>query len=294
MTATARCLKVGDITIRGLSDGLMPVPPEILFPDVPPAHWGQYRARFPESFIDLVRDGRQQTFFNTNIGVFHIVSRDSEVICDTGLGPSTELLGHKSEGRLPGEMEAQGIDPSAVDTVFLTHLHADHIGWNMSPAQGNKLTPTFAKARYAFGRADWEHFTSEASMAGEDGPYTRRSAVPVVEQGRAQLMDGETALAPGITAIPTPGHTPGHMSLLIASRNERAIILGDLVGTPAQISEPERPYGGDADVQLGIASRTKTLDMAEREGMLVLGPHLSRPGWGRIVRFQGRRYWHAL
>jgi glyoxylase-like metal-dependent hydrolase (beta-lactamase superfamily II) len=294
MTATARSLKVGDITIRGLSDGLMPVPPEVLFPDLPPAHWDQYRSRFPEAFIDLMRDGRKQTFFNTNIGVFYITSRGEELICDTGLGPGTELLGYRSEGRLPGEMAAQGIDPSAVDTVFLTHLHADHIGWNTSPGARGGLAPTFTKARYAFGRADWEHFSSEASMSGEDGPYTRRSVAPLMEQGRAQLLEVETALAPGITAIPTPGHTPGHMSLLIASRNERAIILGDLVGTPAQISEAERPYGGDADVALGIASRAKALDMAEREGMVVLGPHLSKPGWGRVVRFQGRRYWQAL
>ncbi|MBI4218928.1 MAG: MBL fold metallo-hydrolase, partial [Chloroflexi bacterium] len=186
-----------------------------------------------------------------------------------------------------------GIDRTEIDTVFLTHLHADHVGWNVL-RKGGRVEPAFPKARYRFGKQDWEHFTSAAMMASEDGPVTRERVLPLRDMNLIDLLDGESDLAPGVTAIPTPGHTPGHMSLLIASENQRAIILGDLVGSPMQVTEADLPYAGDTDVELGRRTRTQILDLAEREGQLVLGPHLPRPGWGRLVRFDGRRYWQAL
>jgi glyoxylase-like metal-dependent hydrolase (beta-lactamase superfamily II) len=131
-------------------------------------------------------------------------------------------------------------------------------------------------------------------LASEDGPVTRKRVQPLYDMGRIDLMDRETELAAGVTAIPTPGHTPGHMSLLLSSGAERAVILGDLVGSPMQISEPGLPYEGDTDKPMGIAARNSILDMAERDGMLVLGSHLPRPGWGRLIRFEGRRYWQGL
>ena len=190
-------------------------------------------------------------------------------------------------------MAAQGIDRSSVATVFLTHLHADHVGWNVV-RQSGRVVPAFPRARYRFGTRDWEHFTSSAMLASEDGPTTRERILPLHEMGLIDLLDGETELAHGVIAIPTPGHTPGHMSLLIASRGERAVMLGDLVGSPMQITESDLPYAGDTDVKLWRTTRIQVLEMAERARRIVLGPHLPKPGSGTRVRFQGRRHFAGL
>ena len=107
-------------------------------------------------------------------------------------------------------------------------------------------------------------------------------------------MDGETELAPGITAFPTPGHTPGHMSLLIASNNKRALLVGDILGSPMQATETEYRYTPDWNAEMGIKARKAILDQAEKENAVVLGSHLSYPGWGTLIRWNGRRYWQAL
>ena len=143
--------------------------------------------------------------------------------------------------------------------------------------------------------ADWKHFTTDALLADPyRGEHTRRSLLPLEELDALDLMDGETELAPGVTAFPTPGHTPGHMSLLIASRNERALLVGDILGSPMQATETDFHYSPDWDGPMGIAARRDILDRAEREGALVIGSHFSYPGWGAIIRWEGRRCWKAL
>ena len=118
--------------------------------------------------------------------------------------------------------------------------------------------------------------------------------MPLEKQGVLDLMDGETELAHGITAFPTPGHTPGHMSLLIASNNERAMLVGDILGSPMQATETDLHYWPDWDGPMGIKTRKDILDRAEREDSVVIGSHLSYPGWGTMIRWEGRRYWKAL
>ena len=154
---------------------------------------------------------------------------------------------------------------------------------------------SFPNARYRVHEDDWNHFTADELLADEtSGESTTRSVIPVEEQGALDLMDGETELAPGITAYPTPGHTPGHMSLLIASNNERALLVGDILGSPMQATETEFGYSPDWNGPMGIKARNDILDKAERDKAVVIGSHLSYPGWGRMIRWEGRRYWKAL
>ena len=131
-------------------------------------------------------------------------------------------------------------------------------------------------------------------MSGASGDTMRRSVLPLEGAGVLDLMDGETELAPGVTAIHTPGHTPGHMSLLLSSGRERALLIGDVLGSPMHVTEPDLHYWPDHDKPRGIETRHGLLDMAESEDMIVLGSHLSPPGWGTLVRWEGRRYWRAF
>ncbi len=289
----AHTLKVGDITITALSDGVQPCDQRALFPQTPPSLWDKYKPRFPECYTDVEVKGQKQEWFNTNIGVFAFHSRGKTVLADTGNGPGILMFGFPVKEELLGDMAAKGVDTASVNTVFLTHLHGDHVGWNLL-RDGGKVRPAFPKAKYAFGGADWEHFTKPEILAGPRGETMRRSVLPLAELGALDLLAGERELAPGVTALPSPGHTPGHMSLLISSGNERALLLGDLIGSPMQVTETDEFYNPDTDGPLGRASRKSMLDLAERDNMVVLASHLPRPGWGRLVRFQGRRYWQAL
>jgi glyoxylase-like metal-dependent hydrolase (beta-lactamase superfamily II) len=204
------------------------------------------------------------------------------------------MLGYPAPGELIVDFERNGIGLDTIDTVFLTHLHGDHVGWNLREDLPDRPL-SFPNARYRVHQADWDHFTTDEMLADTyRGEHTRRSAIPIQERGVLDLMDGETELAPGITAFPTPGHTPGHMSLLIASNNKRALLIGDIMGSPMQATETDFYYSPDWDGPMGIQARKDILDTAERDDAVVIGSHLSYPGWGMMVRWEGRRYWKAL
>jgi len=279
-------LTVGDVHITGLTDGSVTFDPRQLFPETPLETWEPFYDRFPEYF-----SGQH---FKNNLGSFVFTSGDQRVIADTGFGPHGEMLGHPAPGELMNDLAKNGIDPDSINTVFLTHLHGDHVGWNLREDRRDRPV-TFPNAKYRVHEADWNHFTSPELLDHPlRGKPTRRSVIPLDEMGLLELMDGETELAPGVTAFPTPGHTPGHMSLLIASQNERAILVGDILGSPMQATATDYLYTPDWDTQMGVNARNSILDKAENEKAVVIGSHLSYPGWGTMIRWEGKRYWNAL
>ncbi len=254
-------LQIGDVHITGLSDGSISFDPRVLFPEESLEIWEPYYDRFPEYFSGQ--------FFQNNLGSFVFTSGGKRVLADSGFGPHGDMLGHPAPGELIQDFEKNGIGLDTIDTVFLTHLHDDHVGWN--------------------------HFTTEEMLSDPNrGEAANRSVMPLEKQGVLDLMDGETELAHGITAFPTPGHTPGHMSLLIASNNERAMLVGDILGSPMQATETDLHYWPDWDGPMGIKTRKDILDRAEREDSVVIRSHLSYPGCGTMIRWEGRRYWKAL
>jgi glyoxylase-like metal-dependent hydrolase (beta-lactamase superfamily II) len=278
-------LKVGDVTVTALTDGTIRFDQRVLFPDVPLEAWEPFYDRFPEYFSG--------PHFQNNIGAFVFSSNGKSVIADTGFGPHGKMLGEPAPGELMRDMERKGALRQDIDVVFMTHLHGDHVGWNMHE-DGDASQPTFPNARYRVHEADWAHFTREEVLAGPRGEAMNRSVLPVERNGLLDLMDGETELAPGVTAFHTPGHTPGHMSLLIASQNQRALLIGDIAGSPMQLTETEWRYSPDWDAEMGRQARRAIIEKAVGEDAIVMGAHLSYPGWGRIVTWEGRRYWKAL
>jgi len=299
---------VGDIRIVALSDGHMAFPTRHLFPETPETVWDGYRDRFPEAF--------DSHGFFINIGVFLVASGDRNLLVDTGLGPhgveassgAVEPIDerYRELGGVPGwrarnvgkpelvdGFRRRRIPLDQVDTVFLTHLHGDHIGWSLS-RHNSQWLPTFPKARYLLQQADWDHFTNPELLDADPQHRAERTYLPLSDLGVLDLIRGDQEVAPGVTAIHTPGHTPGHMSMLLASGAERALIIGDVLGNPMQASEPDLPYSPDFAPQQARDTRHRLLDLAEEDDMVVLGSHLSRPGWGRLIRWKGRRYWQGL
>jgi glyoxylase-like metal-dependent hydrolase (beta-lactamase superfamily II) len=117
---------------------------------------------------------------------------------------------------------------------------------------------------------------------------------PLLTLGLIELMHGEHTLTRHLTAVPTPGHTPGHMSILITSGGEQALVLGDAAHSPVQLEEPDWVSRADMDPDLTRRTRKALIERLERERLLVLAGHFEAPGFGRIVRLDGRRSWRGL
>jgi glyoxylase-like metal-dependent hydrolase (beta-lactamase superfamily II) len=117
---------------------------------------------------------------------------------------------------------------------------------------------------------------------------------PLQELGALELIEGDRDLTPQIRLLHTPGHTPGHLSTLITSGGERALIWGDVAIHPAQVSQPEWNAMFDMDGETARATRAAILDRVEAEGMTVAARHFPEPGFGHVVRLEGRRYWKPL
>jgi glyoxylase-like metal-dependent hydrolase (beta-lactamase superfamily II) len=176
--------------------------------------------------------------------------------------------------------------------VFLTHLHPDHVGWNLRPG-GGPAQATFPRARYLTHQADWAAFQSPEVQGHFPFPYWQETLGPLETLGVLELLTGEQALTGEITAIPTPGHTPGSMGLAMVSGGQRALIIGDVTVNPAQVTEPDWVFAFDMDPAQAVQTRKQMIERAEAEEALLIACHFPHPGHGRLVRLEGRRYWQG-
>jgi glyoxylase-like metal-dependent hydrolase (beta-lactamase superfamily II) len=231
--------------------------------------------------IDAYRDRLEA---NGDIGMdclcFLLRADGRTVLVDTGLGP-------ESGGVLLDELREAGVRPEEIDEVIFTHLHGDHTGWNMDRATGE---PLFTRARYLVPQGDWDEQTSRAHPAAS---FTRDIA-PLNLMKRMELVGDGYSISPSLTTVHTPGHTPGHLSVAVASDGERGFILGDVVLTTIDVEQPDWSSTFDSDQDVARRTRYAILDRLEAEGALIGAAHLRAPGFGRIARTEGRRYWQGL
>lgn len=243
-----------------------------VFPGVMEDQWEPYRHRYPWAFAD-------RETLRGRVGAYVLRSPEGTVLVDTGVGPQAMGAG----GRLLVELENAGVYPEDVDAVFLTHLHGDHLGWSVKP-DGE---PVFPEARYVTQAAEWEI----------SAPYLGRAIAGLDDLGVLELLDGEEPVSEELTAIPTPGHSPGHSSLLVSSGGEQALVSGDAIVHPAQATEPTWNVHFDMDKEQAARTREMLLAWLESDGMIVAAGHIPGSGFGRVVRDggeEGRRYWHTL
>ena len=214
-----------------------------------------------------------------NFASFLIRDGDTTVLVDTGWGP-------EYEGQLLRELELTGVAPSEVDMVMFTHLHGDHTGWNIDRATGK---PLFGGARYLTPQGDWDLYSKEPSPAS-----FVRDMLPLERDGVLEHICGERTLTSSMTIIPTPGHTPGHMSLAISSHGEHGFVLGDVSISPIDVEHPELESPFDSDHVLATRTRQSTIPSLAAKNTLIAASHLPAPGLGHYVS-KGERYcWQAL
>ena len=277
-------LTIGNVSILSLSDGNMDGPVREMYGEEVARNWG---------CGCVSEETSAEPAFSTNLGSFLIRSGGKTLMVDTGMG---DVAGEGIDGEwgsLFSEMKANGVNAEEVDMVFMTHLHFDHTGWNVS-RNGSGPEVLFPNARYVTHEMDWDFFRNEPE-AKEKYYYEGETVEPLYEMGKLDVVSGEEwVINEEITAIHTPGHTPGHMSLLITSQGEQGLVLGDVAHHPKQVEETGWKVMADCDHDVARETRESVMKMVEEKGLKMAAGHFPAPGFGEIVRLEGRRVWQVL
>jgi glyoxylase-like metal-dependent hydrolase (beta-lactamase superfamily II) len=280
--------QIGKVRVtRVVELGPMPTSPKFFFKD-PPRDLVERHGWLKPHFAN--DEGR----LLMSIHAFVVESQGRRIVVDTCIGNDKRrsFEGWNQLGTsFLRDMTAAGFAPDTIDTVLCTHLHVDHVGWNTRLVDG-RWVPTFTKARYLFARKEWEHWSALAKMPAPYGDETATpddvlgdSVRPIIDAGLADLVETDHRLTDEVRLQPTPGHTPGHVSVCIESGGELALITGDLMHHPIQCAEPERAVNFDSEPDLARATRKTFLACCVRDKALVLGTHFAAPTAGHVVPF---------
>jgi glyoxylase-like metal-dependent hydrolase (beta-lactamase superfamily II) len=197
------------------------------------------------------------------------------IVVDTGLGNDKEGRSvptwNNRQAPFLEVMAAAGFPPDSIDTVLCTHLHVDHVGWN-TRLQGRQWLPTFEKARYVFGRREYEHWRDH-SLEPDKAAVFQDSVQPIMDAGKADLVESDARICDGISLIPTPGHSPGHMSVHIRSQGEEGLLCGDVAHHPCQMAHLDWSSTADSDPVQSAATRGDLFSRFSDRPVLVIGGH---------------------
>jgi glyoxylase-like metal-dependent hydrolase (beta-lactamase superfamily II) len=261
--------RVGSITVTAISDGYLDGTLDVL------RNISQEDAR--QILTDAFRPARR-----TAVNAFLIRTGDRCALMETGSG--NYLL--PTAGKVLANLAAAAAHPTAIDTILLTHMHPDHSAGLTDPATGRAHFPN---AELVVHENEPRHWFDDANMAkaNERGrklffECAREQTAPYRDRMRT-FMQGE--VFPGVTAIPRPGHTPGHTTFLISSGKDQLLIWGDTVHVPeVQTARPEVCMEFDTDADAAAASRRRVFDMVATDRLPVTGMHLHFPGFAHLVR----------
>jgi len=270
--------RLGNFQVTALSDGTVPQDLHALLTNTDPT---RIDALLKRSFLSNPVEA--------SINAFLIDTGSKLVLVDTGSGL---LFGPGNGGKLLGSLKAAGYAPEDVDDILITHIHTDHSGGLTSNDQ-----LVFANATVHVGKPDVDFFLNPANIHGVDGydkQYFEQAVAtvgPYVEAGRVQAFTGETQILPGIKAIPTPGHTPGHSFYLVESQGEAMQFIGDVVHVASvQFPETAITIRYDVDPKRADSQREKQFAVAATNRILIAAPHLPYPGIGHIRAEAGGGY----
>ena len=197
------------------------------------------------------------------------------IVVDTGLGNDKQGRGvptwNNRNGPFLDTLTDAGFPPDSIDTVLCTHLHVDHVGWNTKLVDG-KWVPTFPNARYLFGQTEYEYWRDHSHEPSQAAVFND-SVKPIMETGRAELIASDAQLTDEIRMIPTPGHSPGHMSLHITSDGEEGLLTGDVAHHPCQMAHLGWSSTADSDPKQSAETRRQLFSRFADRPVLVIGGH---------------------
>jgi glyoxylase-like metal-dependent hydrolase (beta-lactamase superfamily II) len=254
---------VGHLQLITLDDGSFPFPARYFFSNVPEQAWRSELTTDPDGKIEV----------GHNCGL--VASGAELILMDTGYGDQSH---DGRSGHLLDELGRAGYRREQVTMVVNTHAHGDHTNRN-TLRDGGRDGPAFPNARYFLGRADWERFSGPGGQVHRFDQHLRI----LFELGKLTLVDGPLQLTPEVSLLPTPGHTPGHMSVLVQSSGEMAIYLGDVCHHPLHFAHPGWVSCFDTDPAITPLTRAWLFRLARDKDALLVCPHAAPPGFGRLV-----------
>jgi glyoxylase-like metal-dependent hydrolase (beta-lactamase superfamily II) len=266
--------RIGDIVVTAISDGYLDGAYEFL------------RNIEPQEAERLLKDAYRPAPPRISVNAFVIHSGGRVALVDTG---SADSMG-PTLGHLPKHLAAAGIEPASLDTILLTHMHPDH---------SNGLTGPNGAARFphvelVVAERDVDHWHDDAAMAAA----TERQKLRFFQWAREQIKpyqsrrrDARGEVFPGVTALPFPGHTPGHTGYLVASKGEQLLSWGDILHVPdVQTRRPDVFMEPDTDPRAAVATRQRVFDMVATDRLLAAGMHMHFPGFLNLNRRPGGGY----
>ncbi len=270
----SRVLIVGSMAVEPLLDGPFPLTLDLI-PD----------ANNAEGMALLAAAGLPAAGPDTlPVNAFVVRQAGRVTLIDGGAGG---LFG-PALGKMPERLAAANVGATQVEAILLTHLHADHVGGLVLP-NGSARFPNAELVLQAGEAAFWtDDGNRSRAPTGNDAFFVAARAALNAYQGRLRLVSGAESLAPGMTAVPLPGHTPGHAGVLLEDGNERLLIWGDIIHSAAlQLPRPEWAVVYDVDPALAAATRARVLEMAAADGVRVAGMHLATQG---LIERRGAGY----
>jgi glyoxylase-like metal-dependent hydrolase (beta-lactamase superfamily II) len=282
MASTTRHFNVGDLQCIAVNDGTFSYPPDWFFSNVPQE---QLEGSLRDHNLPLNQVVSPYTCLVVKAG-------KHRVLIDTGadgLAPTT--------GDLLKNLKAEGITPEEITTVVLTHAHPDHIGGVLDTSG----EPAFPNARYVMSRTEWDFWTSNPDLrsTGMD-EHVKELLVncalknlPLLKP-RMELLEAEKEIVPGVHAIPAPGHTPGHIALVISSAKEQLLHMADTVLHPMHLEHPAWRTVFDLNQDDAATTRRRLLDRAAADSMDVLAYHFPFPGLGHVTNRGNAWRWEAV
>jgi len=278
-------LQVGDVTLTWLPDGIHHVRPLEQYDNGSQRLWDEN----PQVIDD-------EGWLVMSIGGLLVRSAGRCALIDLGFGPrAVDDIGPLTGGRHHGDMyggelltslRRAGLEPEDIDAVLISHMHPDHLGWVVTERTG-VAAPVFPNARFHLGAQEWKYWNS--------GPEAHTPKAPAKIQmqviaDRLHLMPDGDGPVPGVTAMGTPGHTPGHMSFVVSGGSERAIVLGDAIHCPVEIGAPQLDFVFDVDPGAARRAREAIARELEKPDTHLVGGHFPQAVFGRLLRGEGRRY----
>ena len=277
--------KIGDITITRVVEIEVTGGTKFILPDATREAClsiGWMKPNFMDSEGNLIM----------SIHALIIDTGDTRIIVDT-------CIGNDKQRKIPSwnnlqtsflkDLELAGYPRESIDIVMCTHLHVDHVGWN-TMLVNDKWIPTFPKARYLIAEKEWKYWD-----LNEDeelyGSVISDSVRPVIEAGMVDFVDENFKLCNEVRLSPTPGHTPGHVSVLVESKEKKALITGDFIHHPVQMTKTDWCSPADHDREIGRQTRETLLEKYVNEDVLIIGTHFAAPTAGYIKSIDEGRYW---
>jgi glyoxylase-like metal-dependent hydrolase (beta-lactamase superfamily II) len=271
---------IGGVAITSIAESATPTSPKFLYRGVDKAGVLERAAAAPWLRPHFVDD---HGYLLQTIQCLVIDVGEARIAVDTCVGNDKQRSNERwsqLQGPFLDDLAAAGYPPGSITHVVCTHLHVDHVGWN-TRLVGGSWVPTFPDARYLFVRDEFEHWRTAPGLAeGED--VFGDSVAPIAAAGLADLVTPDHRICDEVRLSPTPGHTPGHVSVVVESQGARAVITGDMAHHPMQMADPDLSSMFDTDAEQARRTRRQVFPEWADGRTVVIGTHFGSPSAGTL------------